>query len=387
MADETGIYRRAGSAYWWCRYPGPPGEGEQRESTQTKDKRAALAYRRDRIRQVADGTWTKHGDRRASAPTVADFARAFVRHREETGVRTWRDEKTRLESYVIPKIGKLPIDAVRRKHIAEMMAEVQREPGKEIEKLSPRSVLHVYGVTRLLFDEAVARELIAATPCTLRTKRGELPVKRDKDPRWRAGSRYTAEELLAIVSDERITLMRRTFYALLGLAGLRSGEAIGLHVHDYEHGIAPLGRLLVATQYDDRDTKTGTTRQVPVHPMLAALLDEWLSTGFAAVHGRAPRSDDYLVPSPLGPKRHLSKKTLEWLKADLGTLKLRTTGRGRHALRHTFISLAQAGGASRDVLETITHEGSDRRAIAGYTVYPWATLCEAVLCLRIGAGS
>lgn len=382
MADDVGIYRRPGSVFWWCRYPGPPGEGEQRESTQTKDKRTALAYRRDRVREVAAGTWAPHRDRRLTARTVRDFAREFIRHREESGVRTWRDEKTRLETYVLPRIGRYPLESVRRKHIADMLAEVARAPGTKTEKLSARSVLHVYGVTRLLFDEAVARELIAATPCTLRTKRGELPVKRDKDPRWRTLSRYTPPELVALISDQRIALMRRAFYGTLLLAGLRSGEAIGLHVRDYDSTMQPLGRLIVATQYDERETKTGTTRLVPVHPALAKLLEEWTATGFAEVHGRAPQPDDYLIPSPLGPRRHMSKKTLEWLKDDLDRLELRKEGRGRHAMRHTFISLAQAGGASRDVLETITHEGSDRRAIAGYTVYPWATLCEAVLALK-----
>lgn len=386
MTEGDGLHKRSGSRFWWVSYQGP--DGQVRESSKTADRRTALAYRKQRLAQVANGTWSALDKRRDSMPTVQQYAEDFAEKRRRDGVLTVKDETTRLRSYVVPHIGQLHLDQVKRKHIADMMGKVAREPGKKTAKLSPRSVLHVYGVTRLLFDQAVADELLVASPCTLRTKRGELPEKRDKDPKWRVLNRYTREETEQLISDQRIPIMRRTFYGLLLLAGLRSGEAIGLTWSVYDAHAEGLGQLLVATQYDGRDLKTasrsaGSTRVVPVHPMLAALLAEWKLSGFAFQHGRPPRHEDYLVPSPLGPTRHLSKKTLEWLKADLDMLKLRSKGRGRHACRHTFISLAQAGGAPRDVLETITHEGTDRRAIAGYTVYPWETLCEAVLCLKI----
>lgn len=368
-----GVYTRPGSSFLWCRYAGPGGI-EVRESTKTKSKAAAERYRAGRMREVKAGTWRESASH--SRITVAQYGEQWIDLRQRTNVLTWKDEATRLRRYVFPKIGHVPLDLVRRPQVVEVVRAVQREHAH----LSPRSVLHVYGVMRLMFGEAVSDETLTASPCSLRTKRGELPVKRDKDPRWRASSRYTLEELRTLIAHPSIPLRRRAWYGLMLLGGLRPGEAIGARVHDYDRSRKPLGALLVATQYDDRETKTGSVREVPVHPALAALLAEWLLSGFAFAHGRPPRPGDFLFPSThqgaMGP---LSKKTLEWVKKDLRRLGLRTTGRGRHAMRHAFISIAQDGGASRDVLETITHDGSDRRAISGYTVYAWDTLCDAVL--------
>lgn len=377
---KPGVYTRPGTAYYWCRYTGPDG-GEQRESTKCKILSAAEAYRRQRVAEVAAGTWRPAKER--SPSTVEGFFRTWIAAREDAGVAAWKDEKYRIETYALPKIGKLRLDLVRRAHLIDVMRSLPKH-------LSPRSQLHVYGALRIMFDEALAQEKIHGTPCVLRTKRGELPVKRDKDPRWRAAHRYTREEMEALLYDPRISEMRRAYYALLFLAGLRSSEAAGVLVSDYDRTREPLGSLLIATQDDGSETKTGVVREVPVHPALAAILGRWLLSGFAFMHGRPPRSTDFLVPSPKhragGALRPLTKKTLEWMKSDLAMLGLRTTGRGRHAARHTFISLAQTDGASRDILATITHDGTtDRRAIASYTVYPWPALCEAIQRLQVGA--
>jgi len=56
--------------------------------------------------------------------------------------------------------------------------------------------------------------------------------------------------------------------------------------------------------------------------------------------------------------------------------------RRHYDARRTFISLAQADGARKDVLRWITH-GPTGDIFDLYTSLPWATLCEAVSCMRI----
>jgi integrase len=41
-------------------------------------------------------------------------------------------------------------------------------------------------------------------------------------------------------------------------------------------------------------TKTGVTRQVPVHPVLQQILDEWLESGFRGTFGRDPGPTDLM---------------------------------------------------------------------------------------------
>jgi len=67
-------------------------------------------------------------------------------------------------------------------------------------------------------------------------------------------------------------------------------------------------------------------------------------------------------------------------KEDCTRLTLRE--RRNHDARRTMISLARAGGASKDLLEWVTH-GPPGDVIDGYTTLPWETLCQQVPCIKI----
>jgi len=57
--------------------------------------------------------------------------------------------------------------------------------------------------------------------------------------------------------------------------------------------------------------------------------------------------------------------------------------RRQYDSRRTFISLAQADGARKDILRWVTH-GPEGDIVSLYTTLPWATLCEEVAKLKIG---
>jgi len=234
-----------------------------------------------------------------------------------------------------------------------------------------------------MFEDAVAEELIESNPCTL--KRGELPRKTDKDPTWRAQAVFTREEVERLLSDEGIPEQRRTLYALLFLAGLRIGEAAALRWRAYDPSVEPLGKLLVAISFDrkqkrEKSVKTERPRTVPVHPTLAKVLKQWKVGAWERLMGRAPKADDLLVPSVEG--QHLRDTVvLRRFHDDCRALGLRL--RRVHDARRTFISLAQADGARRDILRWITH-GPEGDVVSDYTTLPFETLCEEVRKLRIG---
>jgi hypothetical protein len=56
--------------------------------------------------------------------------------------------------------------------------------------------------------------------------------------------------------------------------------------------------------------------------------------------------------------------------------------RRQHDLRRTMISLARADGASKDILETVTH-GARGDIMDSYTTLPWANVCAEVAKLRV----
>jgi len=344
---------------------------------ESKARRLLEAIER-RIEAVAEA-----GETALGPVTVRRYAERWIADRRKRQVSSANDDDARLRLHVLPIIGDLILVETRPKHIRGLVRELKAKVGSEREQLAPRTVRHVYGVLHRLFEDAVADELVESNPCSL--KRGELPSKIDKDPIWRAGAVFTRGEVEQLVSDERIPEDRRVFYAIAFLGGMRTGEVSALRCSSYDAETEPLGKLLVARSYNtkrrvEKSVKTQRPREVPVHPTLAKILAAWKLAGWERMLGRTPRPDDLLIPSREGRNRttnHMLHKFYE----DLERIGLRR--RRQYDSRRTFISLAQADGARKDILRWVTH-GPEGDIVSLYTTLPWATLCEEVAKLKIG---
>jgi integrase len=350
--------------------------------------------------------------------TLKSYAARWVKRRQERGLSSARDEQARFDRHIVSHFieglpfGLMPIGDIEPVHIRDLIRDLvaEKHPDK---KLAPRTIRNLYGMLHTMFIDARMERLIAANPCEL--PRDALPKKRDKDPLWRSSAHFSREEVEQLISDGRIPWDRRMIYGLLFLAGVRWGEMAALRWREYETDFrGSLGRLVVARSFEHRDrkikaVKTEVPRWLPVHPTLAKMLAEWKLGGWSQMIGRAPTADDLIVPnSPV--LKHSSgvelsavaqtkeRERVRDLKADdirhcrmpqLGLKrakddceKLGLRKRRNHDARRTMISLARAGGASKDLLEWVTH-GPPGAVIDGYTTLPWETLCAQVLCIRI----
>jgi len=80
----------------------------------------------------------------------------------------------------------------------------------------------------------------AINPCKL--KRGSLPMRTDKDVKWRSTAIFTRREIEQIFVDDRIPWDRRMCYAACYFAGgARFGEAAARRWRDYDRERDPLG--------------------------------------------------------------------------------------------------------------------------------------------------
>jgi hypothetical protein len=165
-----------------------------------------------------------------------------------------------------------------------------------------------------------------------------------------------------------------------------------MRVGDYNPTVRPLGRLTYSKSFSQRrhvekETKTGVTKQSPAHPVLAAILDEWIARGWARLMGRAPDPSDLMFPRGPLPTEKLGiyrDHTMEgdWRERHCTTLGLRT--RRLHDARRSFISLSQDDGADPSVIRRITHPG-EGDVFSSYTTYSWARMCAEVAKLNIRA--
>lgn len=379
------VFKRGDSKFLWLAFLDATGK-RQLKSARTADRAEAekiLATIERRIRAEQEtGLATPAGI------TIRAYADRWLKDREERGVESTADDRARMK-HALRHIGDMVVSEVRPRHLVRMVRDLEKTA------LAPRSVLHVYGVVRTMFAAAVMEELITTTPAVLSQKRGELPKKRDKDSAWRATAVFSHAEIERLISDPRIPERRRVLYAIEFLCGVRANEVTPRRWSDLDLQLRPLGCLTVATSYnlkqkrERKTTKTEVTRRIPIHPTLARVLAQWRLSGWAALYGRAPTEADYIVPGGkvgrakfADPERRASStSSLKRLHEDLELLGLRK--RRQHDARRTFISLALADGASKDLLMWVTHTPGDQ--MDAYTTPPWSALCREVAKLQIQA--
>lgn len=376
-----GVYRRG--KILWISYAGPTGKTE-RESTHGNDARAAEQLLRKRKRDVRNGTWTPAKAEQLARLTVAEYAEPWLAREKERGVKTHRNEVQRMRDHVLPYIGHRKLVDLKPKDCVALVEQMKRLPSAKGGMLSPRSVIYSFSIFKRMCRDAVIDEVIVATPCVLPAK--TLPKKRDKNPSWRATAVYSRSEVEQLISDERVDEDERVFYALMFLLGVRPGEAAGRRWRDYDTEAKPLGRMLIATQGDDEELKgDGAPREMPVHPVLAAMLAEWKLNGFPRWMMRNPRPDDFIVPeTSMQHKRRGEVRVVSscWTRLQRTLMRLGLRRRRQHDARRTLISIGRADGCDRDILRACTH-GSSVEVFDGYTTWPWEVKCREISKIKV----
>ena len=367
-----GVYKRqrAGGPVYWISFQ---HEGKQRREPVGTDKREAERMLARRRREVADGTYDPNRERER-APALRTYARRFLEGRT---IRSARDEEAIFRLHIDPPLGDLPLDEITPQVVAAWIGDM-REAGA----ISAKTIRNVHAVLSTILKQARFEGLVE-TNAAQGLPRGILPAAKAK-----GAPPYSREELGVLLGHPDIPGDARVLIALMGLAGLRLGEACGRRWHDLDTRIEPLWCLHVHDQYDGEPLKGASEgdrreRWVPVHPVLRDILTEWHRHGFEEQHGRPPRDDDPISPWPQREKprsEHQAGNTTERAAAAAGIERIR--GRRAHSLRRSFISLARSDGAQRDVLERITHNAKGE-VIERYTWLDWPALCAAVSALRV----
>lgn len=384
------VYRRADSPYFWIGWSEPTGNANRPiawhyKSSGETDERSA----RKVLAEVE--ALVEKGRKVAAGPTtVAGYAKTWS---EERGARrdaekVWgaAHELNLLELHVFPELGSMRLVDVRPRHVRAWLKglKTKRQPAGRFkgQLYSPRSIRNIWAPLHSLFNDAVADELLEVSPCVLRS--GDMPAITDADPEWRDEAEYTRAEVQLLIGSELIPWNRRAWWALGFLTGMRTGETAALRWRHYRTDETPLRRLDVLGSYNAvhkrvKSTKTNRPRRVPVHPVLAELLDGWHERGWAELNGRSPTPDDLILTNERGG--HLSDvNTKKTRPRDLAKLGLRV--RRFHDARATFITLGTTDGADEVWLERVTHNAKGNQ-FNQYRRANWLKMCEAVSCLQI----
>ncbi len=312
--------------------------------------------------------------------TVLSFARTWITTLRYGSVDK---DKKRIEFYLVPSpLAEQLLVEVRPRHVVAFIQWLTDRPSARGGTLSSRSIRNVYDVVRRSLAAAVIADLIPSSPCAPLSN--ALPSMADKHPGARETWLFTREEVEQLISDPELLPDRRVTYAILFLTGCRWGELAALRWRDWNPDAKPLGKLVISRAIEpltkrEKETKTGAVKRVPVHPVLAEVLTAWKMRGFEALFGRAPTTDDFIMPTRRFTARGVDNGN-RYLHEDCKLLGL--VPRHIHCARRTFISLAQDDGGEPGKLKWITH-APPRAVFDQYTTLQWKTLCAEVAKLEV----
>ena len=378
------IYQRGGQLWGYYRLAG----GKRSKSFATGFPVGQETKARDLIveleRQAAEGQAIevrRPVPRVGAVLTVAAFGEQFVDERQARGVMSVNHERNHLR--YLGELADRPLADLKKAEALAWARSLASRTGERGRRLSPATVQKITSTVKMLFKEAVKRDLLAVSPAVWDAN--DLPRKLTA-ARSRTGG-YTAEDVARFVYDERIAEDRRVLYALEFLTGMRTGEAAVRRWRDWEPEFqGDLGRLVCATAWNtehlvEKATKTEIEKWLPVHPALREILTAWKREGWAKYWGRTPGPDDLIVPSTENGVRSNRASWAAWAR-DLERLGM--PHQRHYESRSTFRSLALAGGAARDDVDLLTHP-SPRSASDVYTRVGviWPRLCRAVRAIAL----
>lgn len=318
--------------------------------------------------------------------TVAQLAQAYLDEATRTG-RELPNYRAPIAKHIVPAFEGLPARELVPSLVSAWIKALEAAgyaQGTISGRVSILGSICRFGVAAGVLDTNPVRDV------------PNRPSRAPLDPTKAAGEVLSLDRVRRILDDqEHQGPELRVVLSVLLLTGMRVGEASALTWGDLRY-VGPLSQLRVQRSWNCRQgrvspTKTGASRNVPVHPRLFAVLERWRHE--LREHLRRPVADTDLI-CPKQPVRWI-EGGLYWGETSLlrrwhrtllalGIEHPSTGPRRLHAARHTFDSLLVRAGASERSVRAITHDApADASVFDRYVHLDWASLCEAVLKLEV----
>jgi integrase len=201
--------------------------------------------------------------------TVAAYLNDWIdAHAMEIKPRTLADYRACIRLYAMPRIGRVPIQAVRPSTITKLYRDLLTSGGRDGQPLAVATVTHLHAVLRKAFRDAViVDELI-----------GSNPVERAKRPRAQAqepGTVWTIAQLRAFLATAQQHRLF-AFFHVAAYTGACRGELLNLRWKDIDldgKKITITGSTaVIAGERVNGTTKSGRTRVVSIDDETVAVL-------------------------------------------------------------------------------------------------------------------
>ena len=296
---------------------------KQEWHTVSGTRRDAEAFERQQKTRLASGVYIAKAERR----TFAEVATMFLKERRARSRRTSTlvCYQTVLKCHLLPEFGVREVGAIRRSDVADHFDRM-REKGATVATIN-RAVRTMKAILFFALERELAERNVMQRFRPFEADKGARAVKRDA---------FMESEVRAILEAARPH--ERVIIGLLCFTGLRPGEAFALNWSAVD---LTAGSLRVERSWDHRGRKFVEPKTKAGHRVLP--LSSWLVAELIA-HRERCGGTGLVFPSRTGQPLNPSN-----VRRDIW-LPLKTRAKVRdldlYSLRHSFASLARAGGES-----------------------------------------
>jgi len=256
------------------------------------------------------------------APTLAVLAAEYLEKWAKPRKRSWKTDKRILEKDILPEWGQRKARDITRRDVIRILDNI-------VDRGAPIGANRTLAVIRKMFNFAVARDVVPASPCVA----VQAPAPENRRDRV-----LSTEEIKGFwqgLEKTRITEGIRIALKLQLLTAQRKGEVISAAWADIDFGE---GWWTIPAE----KAKNGLPHRVPLSAMVLDLLQ-----AAKPLAGDSP----WVFPSPRGP-RHITGPAVDHALR----LALKTLGMDHftpHDLRRSVATHLTAGGTSRLVVQKI----------------------------------
>jgi integrase len=156
--------------------------------------------------------------------TVENYLEEWLWGKQSLRPSTHASYETHVRRYLVPHLGNLRLDGLSAAHVQRMYRLLANQEGRGGKQLSVASLRRIHATLMSALNTAVRRGLIDRNPAAT----VELPRAHRTRPRTWSPAELAA--FLAAIEEDPLRLL----YRVLGLAGLRRGEAVGLRWVDVD---------------------------------------------------------------------------------------------------------------------------------------------------------
>ncbi len=316
------------------RYTDQDGKRKRFRKSGFRTKRAAKKAQTRIESAIDDGSFfepDEPDEQQEDAPTLNEFADRYIEDcKGRLKLSTWEGYEQRLESHVLPVLGEMRLDAVKRADVDALVSDLA------IKGLSNKTIKNVMGVLSGRYRTAVEWDVVGAMPAIEAPKAG--------DPEWYYLEKREADALVKAAQEEpRISMMVRMALH----TGMRLGELLGLRRRDIDFGRCQIHVQKSYSRGKLTTPKSHKRRSIPITETFCESLRSYIA--------ERPRSEWVFCDDEGGILN--KQRVRDPLDRAYKAAEIPTHKRGWHLLRHTYATQMAGSGAVtlRDLQKLLGH--------------------------------